>query len=134
MDMSAETITAGEARFLEAQVLQWQWKTPAMRAMTLAVCRLALARGRESFSANDLPEMDHGGTGIAGAVFHRLVKDGLLARVGHFSGGTFYQLRVKNPGGNPIGVYRLECGGLARALLRAHGERGEEFRQGELTL
>ena len=132
--MTAETISASEARLLEAMLLQWQWKTPAMRAMDVAICRLALARGKEPFSANDLPDFNPGGTGITGAAFRGLLKLRVLARVGHFAGGTFYQLRVRNPGGNPIGVYRLDCGGLARALLRAHGERGEEFRQGELTL
>ena len=43
-------------------------------------------------------------------------------------------MRVRNAGGNPIGVYRLASAGLAGALLRAHGARREEFRQEELTL
>ena len=117
----------------EAVIRQWTWKTPAMREMTLRVCCLALARGAGEFSANDLPEFAHGGGGIAGAVFNRLARDGVLSPVGIFAVGVFVQKFVKNPGGNRIGVWRLKNGALARRALELHGaERAEKWAQGEL--
>jgi hypothetical protein len=64
-------------------VNEWVWKSEAMRAMTMAVCKLALQRGAGGeFSAMDLPEHGadaHGGTGIAGSVFGTLADRGLIA-------------------------------------------------------
>lgn len=106
-------------------VREWTWKTPAMRDMTLAVCRLALARGtREEFSALDLAAHGaaaHGGSGIAGSVFRQLADANVIAPVGVFADGEFLQRRVRNENGNPVGVWRLKERGLALALLRAHG-------------
>lgn len=105
-------------------VREWTWKTPAMRAMTLAVCRLALARGvGAEFSALDLAAHgaeEHGGTGIAGSVFRQLVEAGIIAPAGAFVDGEFMQRRVRNAGGNPVGVWMLRHAGLARALIAAH--------------
>jgi len=105
-------------------VNEWTWKTPAMRRMTLAVCRLALDRGTGGeFSALDLSAHgadEHGGTGIAGSVFRQLADAGILAPVGTFAGGEFFQKRVRNAGGNPIGVWCLKHPGLARALIGRH--------------
>jgi hypothetical protein len=118
-------------RFQEGLVNQWTWKTPAMRDMTLAVCRLALDRGLGGeFSALDLPlrgAHDQGGTGIAGTVFRHLKEARIIARVGVFVGDTFYPRSVINDGGNPVGVYRLAHPGMARALVEVHspGEIGE---------
>lgn len=51
-------------------------KNPAMAAMVVMVCRLALQRGAVGeFSANDLPvhsASNHGGRGIAGSVMKDL--------------------------------------------------------------
>ena len=107
----------------EILVQEWTWKTPAMRDMTMEVCRLALARGQESFTAMDLPahgEDAHGGSGIAGSVFRQLVDAGILAAVGVFVDGSFVQLRKRNACGNPIGVWRLANHGLASALVARH--------------
>lgn len=110
----------------EAIINQWTWKTPAMKRMTIAVCKLALARGHGvDFSALDLPAQgseEHGGTGIAGTVFRQLADGGIIAPSGEFMGGQLFQRRVRNKGGNPIGVWRLANGSLARALLTAHDE------------
>lgn len=107
-----------------AAVQEWTWKTPAMRDMTLAVCRLALERGIEGeFSALDLPFRgagDQGGTGIAGTVFHNLKAAAIIARVGVFVAGVFYPRTIMNACGNPVGVYRLANPGMARALVNAH--------------
>jgi hypothetical protein len=103
---------------------EWTWKTPAMRDMTLAVCRLALARGvAGEFSAMDLQDHGadaHGGSGIAGSVFRQLTEAGIIGPVGAFVEGEFLQRRVRNEGGNPIGLWRLTHPGLARALIAAH--------------
>ena len=120
-----------DASIQEATLVQWTWKTPAMREMALAVCRLAIARGHSGeFSAVDLPshgEEAHGGSGSAGSVFRQLKDAGIIARVGVFVGSTFYPRTIPNAGGNPVGVYRLQNYGLAEALIRAHapGERRE---------
>jgi hypothetical protein len=115
-----------DAHLDEVTLKEWEWKTPAMKAMTLAACRLALARGvAGKFSALDLPthgETEQGGSGIAGSVFRRLANEGIIAPVGvTLSDGAFFQERVRNAGGNPIGVWRIRNAALARALLRAHG-------------
>jgi len=132
--------TAGDAPALQTATLnEWTWKTPAMKAMTLAVCRLALARGiAGKFSANDLDTVlyktadgrvdyahnkaeKHGGTGIAGSVFGQLVRAGIIAPVGVLlNDGAFFQERVRNAGGNPVGVWRLRHPGLCQALIRVH--------------
>jgi hypothetical protein len=105
---------------------EWTWKTQAMRAMTLAVVRLAWARGTGGeFSALDLPDHGadaHGGVGIAGSVFRLLAEAGIIARVGVFVDGQFFPRTVRNAGGNPISLWRLAHPGLARALLERYGE------------
>jgi hypothetical protein len=109
----------------EHVINQWTWKTPAMKRMTIAVCRLALERGLSGeFSALDLQSHgadEHGGTGIAGSVFRQLADAGILAAVGGYLGSEFVQRRVRNAGGNMIGLWRLSNPGLARALLTRHG-------------
>ena len=116
---------------------EWTWKTPAMRDMTLAVCRLALARGLGGeFSALDLPQHGadaHGGTGIAGSVFRQLAEAGIIGPVGTFIDGEFFQRRRRNACGNPIGLWRLVHPGLARALIAAHTPDFQPMRQMELT-
>jgi len=106
----------------EALINEWTWKTPAMRDMTLAVCRLAIQGG--DFSAMDLADHgaeSHGGTGIAGSVFGSLAKAEIIEPAGTFGqDGAFYQRRVRNACGNPIGVWRCKNGALARALIRRH--------------
>ena len=128
------------AAFSEARELQWMWKSPAMAAMAVAVCKLALARGAHAeFSANDLPEFGHGGQGIAGSVFYRLLHDEIVYQVGHFGSDlTFYPKVVKNKGGNKVNVYRLKSAARAEALLRVHDSRAltnaaTEFKQAELA-
>lgn len=128
-----------EKPLLEATLNEWQWKTPAMKAMTLAVCKLALARGvAGEFSARDLPTHGaeaHGGSGIAGSVFRQLIKAGIIAVVGKFVDGTFYPQVKLNAAGNKIGVYRLAHPGLCRALLNRHApESVTEPHQEEMAL
>lgn len=112
------------AALQEAMVHEWTWKTPAMRDMALAVCRLALARGAAGeFSALDLPmhgQAEQGGSGIAGSVFRQLKDAGIISRVGVFVDQTFYPRSVTNAGGNPVGVYRLAHAALARRLIEVH--------------
>jgi hypothetical protein len=111
------------AELSEASIHQWQFKTPAMRRMTIAACRLALERGPREFSALDLPSHGaeaHGGSGIAGSVFRQLIEAGIIAAVGYHDGTTFFPKVEINAAGNKIGVYRLANGGLCRALLRVH--------------
>jgi hypothetical protein len=107
-----------------------------MRAMTLAVCRLALARGvAGDFSAMDLADHGadaHGGTGIAGSVFRQLAEAGIIGPVGAIVDGEFIQRRVRNACGNPIGLWRLTHPGLARALIAAHAPESVPMRQMEL--
>lgn len=129
-----------KADFAEAREVQWMWKTPAMEAMAVAVCKLALERGMaREFSANDLPEFAHGGQGIAGAIFKRLIEDQVLTRVGMFDSERKFQPKiVTNAGGNKIGVYRLASHARASAMVRLHSARAdarpttEEFKQAEL--
>ena len=110
----------------DATIREWTWKTPAMRDMAVALCRLALGRGMAGeFSALDLPMRGagaQGGPGIAGTVFRQLKEAGMIARVGVFVDGTFFPRNVINDGGNPVGVYRLRSPALARALIRAQGQ------------
>lgn len=107
-----------------AIIQEWTWKTPAMKAMTLAVCRLASGQGTDGeFSALDLPthgETAHGGSGIAGTIFGQLAKFGIIAPVGVFIAGEFVQRIKRNACGNRIGVWRLAHPGLCRALLKVH--------------
>lgn len=120
--------TVQSREFAEARELQWVWKTPAMEAMTVAICTLAVERGASGeFSANDLPEFEHGGQGVCGSIFRRLVEDGVLARVGSFAGATFVPRIVTNEGGNMIKVYRLASHARAAALLRIHSARKEKI-------
>lgn len=133
MNAPRPTQPDAELRLAEAVVRQWTWKTPAMKHMTLAICKLALARPGAEFSANDLPEdFEHGGGGIAGAVFNRLAKDGVIAPVTIWTGVEHAQKYVRNAGGNRIGLWRLLSAGLARALLKIHGQPVPELQQPEL--
>lgn len=109
------------AEFAEARELQWTWKTPAMAAMAVAICELAQARNRQEFSANDLALANHGGVGIAGAVFHRLAKDAVIEPVLIWTGAEHQQKFVRNAGGNRVGVWRLKCSARARRLVELHG-------------
>lgn len=109
-----------ETDFAEARELQWTWKSPAMAAMAVAVCRLAIARGGETFSANDLTLAEHGGSGICGSIFRRLATDEVIAPVGMIADGKFHQLTVKNPGGNHVGVWRLKSYARALRLIEVH--------------
>lgn len=108
-----------------AVVMQWTWKTDAMSRMALAVCELAMARGvTGEFSALDLPmhgEAEHGGSGIAGSVFGQLAELTIIAPVGVFQGFDFYQKRVRNNHGNPIGVWRLNSRALAETMASRLG-------------
>ena len=111
--------------FTEARELQWTWKTPAMAAMAVAICELALQRGAaREFSANDLPihtAIEHGGTGICGSIFKRLLEDGVVVRAGFFDADRKFCPKITtNAGGNKIGVYRLASHAKASALIRIH--------------
>lgn len=117
-------------------VQEWTWKTPAMRDMTMAVCRLAMARGQGTFSALDLQMHgagEHGGTGIAGSVFRQLADAGIIAPVGVFVDGAFIQKRQRNAGGNPIGVWRLANHSLAAALVARHAPAAPAHQQVEMS-
>lgn len=107
----------------EAEVVQWVWKTPAMERLAVEVCRLAVSR--EEFSALDLSvhgEAEHGGSGVAGAVFGRLAKGGIIEAARFVAGGKAYPKTVANACGNPIKLWRPASRALARAFLAAHGE------------
>lgn len=119
----------------ETLVNEWTWKTPAMRSMAAAVLRLAISRPGDSFSAIDLPEHgaeEHGGTGIAGSIFRQLADAGIIAPVGAFVEGEFLQRRVRNAGGNPIGLWRLSDFQRAHSLLQRHG--GSVVRQEQVEM
>ena len=120
----------------DATISQFVWKSAAMRDMTLAVCRLAITRAE--FSALDLPthgEDRHGGSGIAGSVFGLLAKADIIEPViVGWDGERPLQRQVRNKAGNPIGVWRIKSGPLARALIARHDppvvapvEQGELF-------
>lgn len=119
-------------------VTEWVWKSEAMRAMTLAVCRVALVRGvHGTFSALDLPDRGaecQGGTGIAGSVFRTLADREVIAPAGAVVDGEFIQRRVRNACGNPIGLWRLASGPRARSILAAFGEPERVAVQEELRL
>lgn len=110
---------------------EWLWKNPAMQRMTLEICRVALF-GAE-FSANDLPEFEHGGQGICGSIFRRLVKDGVIAPV---LLAPDCPKVIHNAGGNRIGVYCLVSEKLARRLILVHGADVPDLdlKQEELSL
>lgn len=122
MSTNVESPKSSDERFSDARELQWMWKTPAMRAMVVAICKLALEKSTQEFSANDLILENHGGRGIAGSIFHRLANDGVLSPVGIFIGKEFQQRTVKNAGGNRIGLWRLASRWRAEALLRVDAE------------
>lgn len=129
-----------EASFAEARELQWTWKTPAMEAMAVAICKLAIERGMaREFSANDLADFDHGGQGIAGSIFKRLLEDGVLARAGMFDSEKKFCPKIAvNAGGNKIGVYRLASHAKASALVKLHSRAdtsaATEFKQVEMPV
>jgi hypothetical protein len=127
--------------FSEARELQWMWKSPAMAAMAVMICRVALERGAQGeFSANDLPAHKataHGGSGIAGSIFKRLAKDDVLCPVGLFVDGLFMQKVTFNAGGNRIGLWRLKNAARAQRLIRVHTARADatkELKQAELPV
>lgn len=128
--------------FAEKRLLQWFYKSPAMAAMTVMVCQLALRRGMAGeFSANDLPlhtASGHGGRGIAGSVMKDLASPewGVLAPVGAWDGAAqFVPKFVMNAGGNPIRVWRLKSAALAARLIEVHqGECGRKLTQAELPV
>lgn len=125
-----------EDAFAEARELEWFWKTDAMRRMALALVELALSR--DEFAADDLPpELEHGGTGIAGSVMATLVNHGIIRRAGVWAGGQFYgkERASRRPGRKDakLKVFTLACAGRARAFLQAN-HRCAEFRQAELPL
>lgn len=110
-----------QEQFADAREKQWTWKTPAMAAMAVAVCRLALERGTAGeFSANDLHLESHGGTGICGSIFTTLAGHDVIAPVGSWCGSEFIQRYVRNPGGNRIGVWRLKSAALAARQIELH--------------
>src|ERR1041385_120468 len=65
----------------EAVIREWSWKTPAMRQMSRPIWRLVLEKVGQEFSANDLPQFEHGGAGICGSIFRGLIKDGVISPV-----------------------------------------------------
>jgi hypothetical protein len=111
-----------QLRRSEANVHMWTWKTPAMKCMTLAVCRLALAKGTAEFSAKDLASFEHGGSGICGNVFAQMATDGVIAPVTVTFDNKVMQKITFNKGGNRIGVWRLANRALAERLLEVHGQ------------
>jgi hypothetical protein len=129
----------GAAAFAEARELQWVWKTPAMAAMAVAVCRLASEKAGEEFSANDLTLRSatiQGGSGIAGSIFKRLVEDDVITPVGGFdAAGKFLPKYVTNAGGNPIRVWRLKNYASALRLVELHsGATTPKFTQATLPV
>jgi hypothetical protein len=126
---------AAATDFSEARELQWAWKTPAMARMAVAVCRLAIERGGQEFSANDVPLEAHGGQGICGSIFKRLANDEVIAPVGTFDAAkNFSPKYVTNAGGNPVRVWRLKSYARALRLIVLHGGKAVEFKQAELTV
>lgn len=110
----------------EATQREWLWKTPAMQKMALAVCELAI--NSQEFSANDLPEFEHGGRGICGSIFRRLAADGVIVPV---MIGTQQKIAY-NAGGNRIGVYKVASHKLTLRLIQVHGGKATESKQLEL--
>jgi hypothetical protein len=137
MNNAATTTDAHDLAFTEARELQWTWKTPAMAAMAVAVCRLAIERAGQEFSANDVKLEDHGGQGIAGAIFKRLLDDDVIAPVGTFDAAKkFLPKYVTNGGGNPIRVWRLKSYARALRLIVLHGGGSAtcQLKQAELSV
>jgi len=134
--------TEHDLEFAEQRLLQWIHKSPAMAAMVVMVCRIALERGTAGeFSANDLPlhtASNHGGRGIAGSVMKDLANDewGVLAPVGTFDGAALFVPKyVPNAGGNPIRVWRLKSAARASRLIAVHGgAREKRFEQAQLPV
>lgn len=133
--------TEHDLEFAEQRLLQWIHKSPAMAAMVVMVCRLALERGETGeFSANDLPlhtAENHGGRGIAGSVMKDLANAewGVLCPVGSFDGQQFVSKYVPNAGGNPIRVWRLKSAARASRLIAVHGgAREKRFEQAQLPV
>src|SRR5690349_7165123 len=116
--MDTPTATDTTSEFAEKLIAMLVWKSPAMLAMAVAVCRLALARAGAEFSANDLDEFDHGGQGICGGTFHILKKEGFISKAGTFEGRKFTPKVVTNARGNLICVYRLKSSALCLALIK----------------
>jgi len=114
--------------------IHWDFKTDAMRRMAVAVCKLAISKGPETFSANNLPAFDHGGSGVAGVIFHRLVSDGVLSRVMFYHGVAAFPVVVLNPGGNKISVYRLKSCSLALRLIELNGGQEPQVKQEEMAI
>jgi len=132
-ELSTSNLEPRTGDFAEARELQWAWKTPAMARMTVAVCRLAIDRAGQEFSANDVPLESHGGQGICGSIFKRLAKDEVLTPVGTFDrAGQFTPKYVANAGGNPVKVWRLKSYARALRLLVLHDGRERELKQAEL--
>jgi hypothetical protein len=121
--------TEAAKQFDEAIQHEWLWKNPAMSRMAVAICKVALTT--DEFSANDLPEFEHGGRGICGSIFRRLVKDGVISPV---MLAVDCPKVIHNEGGNRIGVYCLTCEKLARRLMAVHGGEAPEveLKQAEL--
>ncbi len=118
--------------FAEAREHQWLHKPHAMSAMAAAICRLALAREKQEFSANDLTLADHGGTGICGSIFKRLAADEVIEPV---MLAPSQQKMARNPGGNPIGLWRLHSAARAQRLIELHAARPDpKLLQTELTV
>jgi hypothetical protein len=125
-----------DAAFAEAREVQWVWKSPAMEAMAVAVCRLAVERAGQEFSANDLTLAEHGGQGIAGSIFRTLADNEVIAPVGTFDAAKQFQPKyVTNAGGNPVRVWRLVSYARALRLIEVHGGRaGAELKQAEFAV
>lgn len=121
--------------FAEARELQWTWKTTAMAAMAVAVCRLAVEKVGTEFSANDLRLEEHGGSGICGSIFKRLAKDKVIEPACVLVAGQPMQKTILNAGGNKIGLWRLKSYARALRLIEAHAPpHPEKFIQAELSV
>ena len=93
------------------------WK-PDVRRLRTEVLRLALRCIQ--FSAIDLPSQgaEQGGQGNAGAAFKYLAGKAIIEPViVGWDGPRPIQRQVRNKAGNPIGVWRLANGALARTML-----------------
>lgn len=111
-----------------------------MEAMAVAVCRLAIERAGQEFSANDLTLAEHGGQGIAGSIFRTLADNEVIAPVGTFDAAKQFQPKyVTNAGGNPVRVWRLVSYARALRLINLHAARGDarataELKQAEFSV
>lgn len=93
---------------------QWLFKTDAMTAMAIEICKLALHGW--PFSANNIELENHGGSGIAGSVFRTLAAHGAIKPIVFFNGAGYTQKTVKNAGGNRIGVWMIDSHATARRI------------------